>query len=287
MTNEEKADLAAKIDQAIKQHDGARQDDDIDTRGGTDKMLTSVTDAVQACTDAIKGLHKRMDDLEASEGKAKKGDGDGVTKPAPRRLGEFGATDDDDSDLSWDELPPDEQARLVNEEAAREPDQARELTADSARKRYDEALKRELRFDRQRRRDSLLTDARVAADAAYCALGHDTPKPMSGESVRAYRRRLLQPLLRHSPNYKGIDMRNITDPKVFAIAEQQIFADGVAEGRRPTDVAPGRLIVRERKSDGHIIREFYGDPRSWMDPMAGATQLRAVGTWLHGNLNKN
>jgi hypothetical protein len=42
----------------------------------------------------------------------------------------------------------------------------------------------------------------------------------------------------------------------------------------------------EKKRDGHTIREFYGQPRAWMDQFAGPVQMRGTGTFLHQNLGK-
>jgi hypothetical protein len=79
----------------------------------------------------------------------------------------------------------------------------------------------------------------------------------------------LRQIQRHSPKYKNIDLRGISDPNVLRIAEETIYADGMAEGRRPTDVGAGQLRMVEKKRDGHIVREFYGSPDAWMGPFAG------------------
>src|ERR1700679_1335300 len=81
-------------------------------------------DAIGKIADAVSGLGKRMD---AYEEKAK--------PAAPRRpLGETITDDEDDSDLAFEKLHPDDQQKLIGDlgdEMGREPGKARRVAADS------------------------------------------------------------------------------------------------------------------------------------------------------------
>ncbi len=282
---------AAEIEKVLREHD-AKKDADEKTGTELDKVLAHMVDSIGSVADAVKGLHKRMDAIEevGSSRRDKKRDDDGAGRKDAKRDAfheQPAQTDDDDDDArrpvaadkkrddddagdDWDSLSESERERRVEEEAGRsKPGEPRELVADAARKRYDDMRKRETRYDRQRRHDGLRADAQARADEIYTFLGMSAPKPMAGETPKNYRLRLLRQIQRHSSAYRDVDLRNIADPKVLRIAEETIYADGRAEGLRPTDVGFGQLRMKETKRDGHTVREFYGSPDSWMGPMAG------------------
>jgi hypothetical protein len=93
---------------------------------------------------------------------------------------------------------------------------------------------------------------------------------MSAETVRDYRIRLLRRYKHHSPDWKGIDLQSISDPKIFDSAEARIYADARAAGATP-EVPDGYLHERVRTDiSGRRISEFYGSPRVWMRTFSGS-----------------
>jgi hypothetical protein len=92
-------------------------------------------------------------------------------------------------------------------------------------------------------------------------------------------------LKEHSPTWKAAEVTSaFADDASFSIVRDQVYSEAKRTAANPVNVQPGQLRMIEKKRDGHIIREFVGDPRSWMDPFAGQVQLRGTGTFLHGNL---
>jgi len=127
-----------------------------------------------------------------------------------------------------------------------------------------------------------MTDVQLRADAIANLFGEQAPPPMAGESVSGYRYRMAKHFKRHSKEFAGVDLSTIKAPEAFKAAEDVIYAAADSVGRAPPIVGPGRLHMRERKTDGHIVREFFGSPAVWMDQFAGPVQLRGTGTFLTG-----
>jgi len=134
-----------------------------------------------------------------------------------------------------------------------------------------------------------MTDAQARADEVFSDFGMRAPRPQKGETPSLYERRCVRMLKEHSPTWKGADVgsKAFADDTSFAIVRDQVYREAKQTAMNPVNVPIGQLRMIEKKRDGHTIREFVGDPRSWMDPMAGATQLRGTGSFLHGNLGKN
>ena len=127
---------------------------------------------------------------------------------------------------------------------------------------------------------NVLADSWNRCDEVFSSLGANTPKPMPGESSMLYRRRTAKLLKEHSPTWKATDLSRLDDVS-FGIAEGQIIKEAAITARSPATVTNGGLRMIEKKRDGHIVREFVGEPRAWMDDIAGRVQMRGEGKWLH------
>ena len=58
------------------------------------------------------------------------------------------------------------------------------------------------------------------ADKVYMANGQQADKPLYGETLSAYRRRLLKPLQKYSDTFKNSDLRVVAvDPAAFMAVE--------------------------------------------------------------------
>jgi len=109
-------------------------------------------------------------------------------------------------------------------------------------------------------------DAQAAADSVYSAFGKAASRPLQGEGLMAYRKRLLRGLQAHSDAYKQIDLRMIKDAALLALAEKQIFADALTAARNDNQVGAGQLIeMEQRDRSGRTISTFKGDVNSWLE----------------------
>jgi len=91
------------------------------------------------------------------------------------------------------------------------------------------------------------------------------PRPLDGESLLGYRRRLLRPYVQFSDAFKDVDLEKISaDKAAFAGIEHKVYADALEAGKNPrVPEFQLREVVKHR--DGHKFTTFLGDPRTWMN----------------------
>ena len=108
-------------------------------------------------------------------------------------------------------------------------------------------------------------DAQAKADSVLAAFGKSASRPLRGESVVSYRKRLLRGLQGYSDAYKSVNLRSISDAALLEIAEKQIFADALAVAKSP--VAYGDALVERRTTDraGRTVSTFVGSVGAWLD----------------------
>ena len=139
-----------------------------------------------------------------------------------------------------------------------------------------EGKPRETAADDARHR-AALADAQAKADTVAQAFGWQAPRPMSGELLGEYRRRLLRRFLPYSQKFKDVDPSTIQDGSVFDGVEALVFADAITAARTPENF-PGMLReVKKTDAAGRVMSEFYGSPLVWMQqfmpPALGVTKF--------------
>lgn len=115
-----------------------------------------------------------------------------------------------------------------------------------------------------------MRDTQAQADAIYVAFGQRAPRPLDGENLGGYRRRIAKDLKVHSRNWKDVNIEAFADDAAFSVAEKQIYADAMAAAQNPVDLPEGTLrAVTRADSTGRQITSFYGQPKAWMQAFAG------------------
>ena len=116
------------------------------------------------------------------------------------------------------------------------------------------------------------------AEEAYTAFGDSlhTCRPMDGETVMSYAKRMASGLKKYSKDWKDVDLSTLDDI-VFNIAEERIYADSLVAAHSPsiaTNTGKPRAITN-RDEFGRITRKFVGgDPWAWCADMTqSARQL--------------
>jgi 8-oxo-dGTP pyrophosphatase MutT (NUDIX family) len=125
-----------------------------------------------------------------------------------------------------------------------------------------------------------LTDAQSRCDSVATKFGDRAPRPLAGEAGLAYRRRLLGPYVQFSTEWKDKDLARM-DRQVFEVAEGQILAAADRAASDPARAEPGKLRPVSNKQGGHEIITYHGEPRTWMDSLAGHARQHVTG-FKHG-----
>jgi 8-oxo-dGTP pyrophosphatase MutT (NUDIX family) len=294
---EEKAEADAKK----KRDDAARKDADAGT--SLDKTLSGIADSVKGIADNVASLSKRMDDMEASEkDRRDHWRDDGKKRDDGKR--DDGKRDDEDMEEA-EELAAKDKAKKDSKKRDDEPAENQEMAEriKAEKEKKDDSAKADARADdiRDRLADmekritasdakitplsdddhAMLADAWSRCDSLFLALGKQTPRAMPGETSMRFRRRTTKMLKEFSPTWKSVDLSSaaFADDAAFAIIEGQIHSEAAKTARDPVTVSSGELRMIETRIDGHTVREFVGQPRTWMNPLAGDVQLRAEGSF--------
>lgn len=264
-TEEKRKADAAKKDGEESEEDKKKKADaakaDADAGSALDKKLSAMTDTVGKLADSVGAITKRMDAADQSRKDAEESE--------KRKAG-------DPEQLKADKAKKDAEDEVDKKKKAdAEAEEKEKAKADSAdvRKRID-AVAAMIPKSIGDADYSAVTDAQARADAVFSVFGQGAPRPLQGETAGLYERRCARLLKEHSPTWKKIDVdgQAFADDQAFGIVRDQIYTEAKATGLSPTTVEPGRMRMITRRSGGHEIHEFVGEPRSWMDPMAGAAR---------------
>ncbi len=267
--SEEKAKKDAEEKAKADAEEKERQDKAKSDADGEFKKM--VADSIKSVADAVAGMGKRLDAFEMDRGGRKDSEEE---KEKERKDAEEKAKKD-----------AEEKAKQDAEEKAKA-DAAAASTAEGLRKRIDEVALM-IPKDMNDVDYHSLVDCQARADSVFADFGLAAPRPQQGETPGIYERRCVRMLKEHSPTWKGAAVDNaFADDASFQIVRDQVYREAKATANNPVNVPAGKLLERSRQEGGHTIKTFVGQPRDWMDPLAGATQLRGTGVFLHQNLGR-
>ena len=203
---------------------------------------------------------KKKSDDDCMPSMKAKGDSEGENpfeKKADKKKADAEGSDEGEEKGKSGEMKPDEMKGFGEGEAKGDDDDD-----DAKAKKADEEM-------------TEMADAQAKADSVYSAFGKAASRPLAGERLMAYRKRLLRPLQAHSDAYKAVDLRTVTDPALLSIVEAGIFADAMKAARAP--VAHADQLIEHRTVDraGRTVSTFSGSVSAWLDDFKVAPQ-RAV-----------
>jgi 8-oxo-dGTP pyrophosphatase MutT (NUDIX family) len=237
----------------------------------------------------VDAMHTRLDALEGGFGTVDPGgeEGDADLEQQGRELIKEGEAEEEEGKLLEQEgkggageaegaegaqMPPEAigDARKARKDAAR-------ALADNAKLRAQlDALSRRMPRILSDADHAQMAEAQATADHVYSAFGDAAPRPLQGESLLAYRRRLAGKMQAHSAAWKGISLGELPAP-ALAVAERQIYADALTAARTPADLPADQLReVITVDETGRRIKSFVGQPRAWLQDFA-CTRRRVAG----------
>lgn len=102
-------------------------------------------------------------------------------------------------------------------------------------------------------------DAQARADAVYTGFGKRAPRPLEGEALFDYRKRLATHLKTYSPMWKNVKFSRL-DEETFAPIESQVYTDATSAAANPTDLDAGelRMVTKIDPATGVRSNVFYG-----------------------------
>ena len=102
-------------------------------------------------------------------------------------------------------------------------------------------------------------DAQAKADSIFQGFGKQAPRPLEGESLINYRKRLATHLKPYSTVWKSVKFSQLPD-EAFGIAEAQVYSDAATAAANPVDLNDGELreVARTDPRTGLKTIVFYG-----------------------------
>ena len=86
--------------------------------------------------------------------------------------------------------------------------------------------------------EAAYADCQAKADSVYSAFGKSASRPLQGESLMAYRKRMLRGLQAHSDEMKNVNINSIKDEAMLSVVEKRVYADALAASRGDCNTAP-------------------------------------------------
>lgn len=250
LTNQEVSDMAENT-----------HDPKADAQG--DASAAAILAAIKGVADSMNALTVRVDSMEKAM-PAKE-----LVTAADKRK------DDDDAKAKADaeeKMKADKAKADAEEEEKKKADAAKKDAEGSDKGEHEKSgeVKPDEDDDAKAKKadedESMYADAQAKADSVLAAFGKSASRPLQGESLLSYRKRLLRGLQSYSDSYKSIDLKAIQDAALLAIAEKTIFADALSAARAPEAYADGQLIeINERDRSGRTITKFRGSMSAWLN----------------------
>jgi hypothetical protein len=260
-------------DDKKSKQDGAksspRSDDDDDDKGKKDDGITAPKTKIKddekgaAKGDAGfppgKGLKKDDDgELEIKHGKGK----DDSSKKADAKKSDD--DDDDDKKKKDDAFPPPKKTKADDDDDDKKDDSARaDAIATLTRQIADQqsVIDRLQALIKPKSDDehAAFADAQARADAVFSGFGERAPRPLEGEALMDYRRRLATKLKKHSSTWKGVKLSELPE-SAFQIAEDAVYNDAITAAANPVDLDAGelRMVTKVDPATGVRSNVFYG-----------------------------
>jgi hypothetical protein len=239
-----------------------KSDDDDDDRSKDDGITAPKTrikdddgdkkkDDASVAKAKVTGDSKKADDgeLEIKHGKEK----DDSAKKADAKKADAKKADDDDDDKKSDD---DDDDKKDDSTRSDEVGTLRRQIADQ--KVMIERLNAMMK-PRSDEEHAAFADAQARADAVFNGFGQRAPRPLEGEALLDYRKRLATKLKTHSTAWKSVKLSQLPE-EAFGIAEGQIYSDADSAAANPVDLGAGemRMVTKIDPSTGVRSNVFFG-----------------------------
>jgi hypothetical protein len=267
-----KGDDDKKKDDAVK----AKSDDDDDDDDKKDDATTVKSKILADDDDDKKDDSKKADAKKADDGELEikhKGKDDSKkadTKKADAKKADAKkadakkADDDDDDDKKSDDDDDDKKSDDDDDDKKKDDDAKKSDSIGVLRRQIADQASVIARLERMMKPKSddehaAFADAQARADSVYQGFGKHAPRPLEGEVLFDYRKRLATNLKMHSAMWKGVKLSRL-DEEAFGPIESQIYADAATAAANPSDLEAGelRMVTKIDPTTGVRSNVFYG-----------------------------
>ena len=233
-------------------------DDDDDDKGGKADGITAPKTKIK---DDAKAAAKGDAGFPPSKDLKKSDDGDLEVKH--KEKDDSAKKSDDDDDDKKDDAFPLKKAKDDDDDDKKKDDAVKDDAADLRRQIQDQAtvIKRLEALIKPRSDDehAAFADAQARADTVFNGFGQRAPRPLDGEILIDYRRRLATKLKPHSKIWGNVKL-SVLPEEAFGIAENQIYTDATTAATNPVDLEAGelRMVTKIDPATGVRSNVFYG-----------------------------
>ena len=121
-----------------------------------------------------------------------------------------------------------------------------------------------------------MMDAQERYDALLRLKNQVAPRPLEGETLYGYKRKMAERLQSMAPNCQDFKITE-AHGSAFDTLEKQIYNDAMKEALNPTQIPEGELRqVTHRDEAGRPSYTFHGRPSTWMSQFSSGKK-RLVG----------
>jgi hypothetical protein len=247
--DDDKKDDATKPKTHICDDDDDKKDDAATVKFGDDGELEIKHEPGEKKGDK----KKKSDSVKADSKKA-----DAKKADAKKADAKKADDDDDDDDKKDDDTKDDDDDDDKKDDAVKADsvsDLRRQMAEQSATIRRLESLMKPKSDDEH----AAFADAQARADTVFNGFGQRAPRPLEGEALVDYRKRLATKLKSYSPAWKNVKF-SVLPEEAFSIAETQVYSDATAAASSPTDLGAGelRMVTKVDPTTGVRTNVFYG-----------------------------
>lgn len=167
--------------------------------------------------------------------------------------------DDDDDDKKDSKKADDDDDKRRDAAIADAAAQNRKLERQLSRQNEEIARLTALMRPRSDDEHAAFADAQARADSVFQGFGKQAPRPLEGETLINYRKRLATHLKPHSATWKSVKFSQLPE-EAFGIAEAQVYSDAAIAAASPSDLDEGELreVSRTDPRTGMKTNVFYG-----------------------------
>ena len=172
------------------------------------------------------------------------------------------------------EPSPQEEHAIVADKARKDAEEKSRTEAaarlDSVEKELAGLKENAARADNTEEKEKLM-EAQGRADAVEQCHADAAPRPLLGETVIDYEKRMVQKHLKYSPRWKNSNIKAINDPATFNAIRDEVYADSITAAKNCVGTAEGsmREVVRNGIG-GRKVHEWFGSPSAWTNEFKSA-----------------